>query len=133
MEDIYPGTSILLPKPGHETRHLWVVLTEPDGDPIKVVAVNLTTRRPDTDTTAILQAGDHPFLTKETIVHYVDARFIQVEPLRQLLTLDNYDFDEDCSDEILERIQRGLLDSRYTPKNIKDYCRERFRFDASAG
>jgi hypothetical protein len=75
--------------------------------------------------------GDHEFVKVETVVHYEDARLAPAEPLNQIARLRDYDFHADCSDELLERIQRGLLASPSTPKKIKTYCRERFNFDAA--
>lgn len=131
-DEIYPGTCILLPKPSGEVRHLWVVLTEPEGEPPQVVIVNLTKNKPRADTTCILTPGDHEFVKVETVVHYADARFAPAEPLNQIAQLRDYDFHADCSGEILERIQQGLLVSPATPKKIKTYCRERFGFASAA-
>jgi hypothetical protein len=125
-DEIYPGTCILLPKPSGDIRHLWIVLTEPDGDPPQVVIVNLTKNKPRADTTCILMPSDHDFVKVETVVHYGDARLVPAEPLSQIAKLRDYDFQADCSAELLERVQLGLLASPSTPKKIKTYCQPRF-------
>jgi hypothetical protein len=117
-----------MPKVSGDIRHLWIVLTEPEGQPLEVVIVNLTKNKPLADTTCILSPGDHTFIKVETVVHYADARKVPAEPLHALTKLTSYDFHDDCSEELLERIQRGLLASKSTPKGIKAYCRERFGF-----
>ena len=125
-ELIYPGTCILLPKPRQDIKHLWVVLTKPEGEPAQVVIVNLTTRRQGSDTTVVLKPGDHRFIRQETVVNFSDARFDPVGPLEKISELVGYEFDDDCSDELLQRIREGLLHSPFTPKNILAYCKSRF-------
>ncbi|MEC4815829.1 MAG: hypothetical protein SAK29_21525 [Scytonema sp. PMC 1069.18] len=135
-DEIYPGTCILIPKPGHDKRHLWIVLTEPNKiltepnkDILQVVIVNVTTLREGSDTTVILTPGEHRFIRHESVIYYNDAMFAPVDPLCQLAKQKGYKFDDDCSDELLERIQRGLLVSPFTPKKIKKYCESVFDFD----
>ena len=131
-DEIYPGTCILLPKPSGDIRHLWIVLTEPEGDPPQVVIVNLTKQKNGADQTCVLQPGDHEFVKTETIVHYGDARLAPAEPLRTIAKMPGYDFHEDCSHQLLERVRKGLFDSPYTPKKIKTYCKDRFAPQAGA-
>ena len=131
MADIYAGRSIVLPKTSGATPHLWIVLTEPEGYPPEVVIVNLTTRKPDSDTTLTLNAGDHPFIEHETVVYYADARLAKAGGIEQIVKYAGYGFHDDCSSDLLKRVRRGLLDSRYTPKKIKEYCKSRFSMSAT--
>jgi len=127
MDEIYPGRSILMPKFSGATPHLWIILTEPEGNPPQVVIVNLTTLKPDTeDRTVILNVGDHPFIAHETVVYYVDARLATAQGILQLSKFPGYGFHDDCSKRLLEIIRSGLLESKDTPKGIKAYCRARF-------
>ena len=122
--EIYPGTCILLPKPGSKEKHLWIVLTEPDEE-LNVVIVNLTTRRSGSDTTVILNQGDHPFIRHPTVVHYSDARKAPAKALQQIANRPEYDYHDDLEDEILERIKEGLFQSQETKPAIRDYCLRR--------
>src|SRR6266487_183381 len=55
--------------------HLWIAITVPDGAQGRFVMVNLTTLRPYTaDQTCVLYDGDHPFVHRDSVVHYMDAR-----------------------------------------------------------
>jgi hypothetical protein len=126
MGDVYAGTTIELPKTSGATPHLWVVLTDPDGNPAQVVIANLTTRKADSDDTVVLNVGDHSYIKHETIVYYADARLATVEGIEKIAQFPNYGYHDDCSDELLGKIQQGLLTSRYTPKKVKDYCIGRF-------
>ena len=82
---LLPGATFLLPKPGKtQTEHLWIVLTKPREDG-QAVCVNITAWKFDCDETLILVPGDHPFITKKSVVHYEDARFMQLDWIEQLL------------------------------------------------
>lgn len=126
MGEVYAGTTIELPKTSGATPHLWVVLTDPDGDPPQVAIANLTSRKSDSDATVILSVGDHSYIRHETVVYYADARLATVESLEKIAQFPGYGFHDDCSPELLKRIQDGLLASRHTPKKIKDYCASKF-------
>ena len=78
------GQTILLPKPGHDTAHLWVILTAPDAQGL-VLLVNFTTLRPHSDRTVEIQAGDHPFVVHPTVVHFADARLTPASSIEAAL------------------------------------------------
>ena len=77
------GDTMMLPKPGHEKEHLWALITSPDPESGDAVMVNLTTQRPHSDTTTIIQAGEHPFVDRPTVVFYADARMVDVKILEE--------------------------------------------------
>lgn len=54
--------------------HLWMVISDPEQDPHRVLLVNFTTWTPRQDPACVLQEGDHPFIHHETCVNYADAR-----------------------------------------------------------
>ena len=68
------GQTILLPKPGLATLHLWVVAIAPDSASYDAVIVNFSTQRHQSDNTVVLQPGDHPFVQHATVVFFADAR-----------------------------------------------------------
>jgi hypothetical protein len=74
----------LLPSPTQDAdHHLWVTLTEPEGNPPQVVLVNLTSFRLDADATVILTPGDHPFIRHKTVINYSDAKFASTQQIDQ--------------------------------------------------
>ena len=109
-----------------EIAHRWIVLTEPDGDPPQVVVVNLTSRSPDSDTTVVLNVGDHPFVKRETVVYYADARFMEARAIEAYANTPGNRFHADCSVALLQQLRDGLRKSRFTPKKIKAYCSHHF-------
>jgi len=129
MPTIEAGTCIFLEKPSrYSISHLWLVITEPSGEPPEVIIVNLTTFREGADTTVILNKGDHSYIKHETVVYYADARNVPLQLLERIAALDpNRIYDESCSEDLLVRIREGLLTSTFTPRKIKKKYRERFQ------
>lgn len=119
-----PGDTFL-PKP-NQIEHLWIVLTPPREDGT-AVCVNVTSWKFDRDDTVILEPGDHPFITKKSVVHYEDARFMNLEWIEQLIAKRPNRFvceqHHHCTRVLMERLREGLLKSKRTPNGVKDYCR----------
>jgi hypothetical protein len=113
------GDTVLLPKPGHEKEHLWALITAPDPESGDAVMVNLTTQRPHSDTTMIIQPGEHPFVDRPTVVFYADARMVNVNTLDEGVRQNFVHQHDALSKELLQRIQDGLLASKFTPDKIK--------------
>ncbi len=76
-----PGDTFLLRKPGHDTEHLWVVISSVDETTGLALAVNLTTRRHNSDLTTVIYPGDHSFIEHDTVVAYFDARWVSAVAL----------------------------------------------------
>ena len=113
------GDTAMLPKPGHEREHLWALITAPDPQSGEAVMVNLTTQRPHSDTTTILQSGEHPFVDRPTVVFYADARVVNVSTLEGGLRQGFVRQHAALSPQVLQRIQSGLLTSPFTPEKVK--------------
>jgi hypothetical protein len=126
MSNVYSGRCLVWPHEEGAQPHLWIALTDPAGDPPQVVVVNLTSRRPNSDTTVVLQIGDHRFIKRETVVSYADARLVDSDVLETYAKTPGNRFDDDCSEALLRQIREGLLNSRFTPRKIKAYCAARF-------
>ncbi len=63
------GDTFLMPAPGGSAvPHLWIVITEPTGNPPVVIIVNITTLQQGAEQTVILQRVDHPFIRHESVV-----------------------------------------------------------------
>lgn len=89
------------------------------------IAVNLTTlkkrsgKKSRQDTTTILKSGDHPFITRDSIIAYEYARIVsKSEALNMLKSGDKR---EDLSDDVLARIVAGLQKSKYTRFEVRDF------------
>jgi hypothetical protein len=79
------GDTVMLPKPGQEKEHLWALITAADPESGDAIMVNLTTQRPHSDTTTIIQPGERPFVDRPTVVFCADARIVNVNTLEEAL------------------------------------------------
>lgn len=119
-----PGQTILLPKPGQETAHLWVVLTAPDAAG-NVVMANFTTLRSHSDTTVVVNPGDHRFINHASVIHFADTRLTSASSVEAALASGIYPRHDDCTTILIDRILAGALASPYTPGKIKNYLHNR--------
>ena len=110
----------MLPKPGQETEHLWVLITKPDPASREAIMVNITTQRPHSDTTTVLKPGDHPFIQRPSVVFYADARTVDTRLLDQAVASGAFRAHTAFSGSVLARIQAGVSASPFTPKKIKE-------------
>lgn len=120
------GRAMLFRPPGDAAPHLWLVLTEPDGQSPKVVAAAVRTLRPYSDRTVVLQVGDHPFIKHDSTVDYGSARYFRVDKIVAAMKRGTCHLRSDLAPAVLGRVQRGLLESPHTIHEIKRYCRQRF-------
>ena len=113
------GDSFMLPKPGQETEHLWVLITNPDPVTHEAIMVNVTTRRPHSDTTTILNVGDHPFIQKPSVIFYADTRMVNTDLLHAAVTRGACQIHAAFQEPVIRRIQSGVAASPLTPRKIK--------------
>ena len=113
------GDSFMLPKPGQETEHLWVLITNSDPATHEAIMVNVTTQRPHSDTTTILNVGDHPFVQKPSVIFFADARMVDTRLLDAAVRRGAYNAHAAFQASVILWIQAGLLASTFTPKKIK--------------
>lgn len=127
----------MLPEPGwtyyarlHEESphpHLWVVLTSPGEHPDdRVVAVSLTTKQTWSDPTVEISPGEHPFVDRPTAVRYSDADFYPSQLFIRAVLSGEATRRPSVSDELLERMRRGLLESPNAPDPVKEFCEPLF-------
>ena len=114
------GDTVMLPKPGGEKEHLWALITAPDPQSGEAIMVNLTTQRPHSDTTTIIQPGEHPFVDRPTVVFYADARIVDVNNLDAALRQGVAHQHAPLSAKLLQRIQKDLFESDFTPEKIEE-------------
>lgn len=106
------GDTFRIPEPGTSLdSHLWVVISDPAVDPARLLIVNFTTRRKDSDPACILQAGEHPFVHHETCVNYGGAKVVSVAQIQTLLQKGLLSSHAALSDVLLKRIRDGAAAS----------------------
>jgi len=106
------GDTFRIPQPGTSLdSHLWVVISDPVVDAERVLIVNFTTRRKDSDPACILQAGEHPFVHHETCVNYAGAKVVSGAQIQTLLQRGLLSSHIALSDALLKRIRDGVAAS----------------------
>jgi hypothetical protein len=93
----------------------------------KAVCVNITGFGDHiADTTLILDVGDHPFITKRSVVYYEKAALLDVVAIEKALTnpkiRNDWQRHDSCSLDLLARIRQGLITSKHTKTAIKNLC-----------
>lgn len=126
MTVICAGRALLLAEHPRSRPHLWLVLTDPAGRPPQVVAVMVRTVTSFTDATLVLDVGDHPFIKHKSSVHYSTARLFRVDAIHRAIQRTQCHLQPDMSEQLMERVRQGLLDSPFTIKAVREYCRKRF-------
>src|SRR5947208_3401343 len=112
MSVVKAGICVHLKSADNLLSHLWVVLTDPLGDPSQVALVNLTKQKSHSDNTVVLNAGDHPFIKQATIVNYARATIQSATALENAIKADiTMRHKTDCASDILEKIREGLFKS----------------------
>jgi hypothetical protein len=122
------GDTFLIPVSIRAREHLWVVVTQPLPGESEAVCVSITSRRSISETTVILSPGDHPFITRESVVHYSGADVLDLYLVQQALDAQTTSFTcrqhARCDEPLLRRIQEGLLRSQLTPNRVKGFYRK---------
>jgi CTP:molybdopterin cytidylyltransferase MocA len=117
------GDTFHAQSPSSTKPHLYVVLTDPDTSG-NVVIVNLTSQSRLKDQSCILAVGDHPFIKHETVVNYADALISNEEAILAGVRGGAVRHDPvPVSAAVLDRIQRGALDSLQTEAKVKALVR----------
>jgi hypothetical protein len=107
-------------------KHLFVIITEPSGEPPTALVVNFTTYRPHFDQTTILDVGEHSFIKRKSLVNYMRAGIANISNLESRIDCDRTLLHrEKCSPELLQRIREGVLKSRFAAPRIQNYFKDR--------
>ena len=104
--------------------HLFVVVCDAAGNPLTILAVPFNTVTSTTDTTLVLEPGEHPFINRKTAVSFDLLMEIEVDKLDKLEQLSalgqgsKFQRHSPTSDNLLQRIVDGALKSDLTPKGM---------------
>lgn len=104
--------------------HLWVVCTRPNRDD-EVVVVCFVSSRPGTPQvrTCVMDVGDHPFITHETVADYPTSKVQTLRDLRVAITAGRLVARADASSQLLVRLRDGALESNRTPRMVQQLIR----------
>jgi hypothetical protein len=112
------GDTFLIPD-GISVHLNFVLAVLADGS---LIICHFTTRRARSDTTCVVQAGEHQFIDRETVIRYDQAYVCEADRIVNLKGVITKQLDA-LSKGLLARIRQGALDSPQTPDPIKEHLR----------
>ena len=99
--------------------HLWVIISDTEKDPDRVVMVSITTFKPYKEDVCLHNVGDHPRISKKSCVFYKDTRMTTLEALHMFRDRGALSIQPAVTDVLLTRIRDGVSRSRtIKPKYI---------------
>jgi hypothetical protein len=129
VEDYLPskGCTLLIPSGtifNPDGRHLFVVLTNPCEGGLHVLA-SISSVKPNRsyDSTCVLQAGEHPFLDRQSFVFYAKIQQVPHAGIIRCVKSGLYIPKENCDATVLKRIGEGVTESPMAPRWAKEYFR----------
>lgn len=97
--------------------HLWVVIAKDSGN---VAIVNLTSKTAfSSDESCIINPGDHPFVTRETVINYRLGKYDDEAKLDAARDHGYLALQEPMPTAVLRRIQEGALVSLYASQKLQ--------------
>jgi len=106
------GDTFRIPQPGTSLdSHLWIVISDPSIDAKRILIVNFTTLRADSDRACVLNAGEHPFVKHETCVNYGGAKIVSKATIEHLMSKGLRLPHASLSGHLLKRIRDGAAAS----------------------
>ena len=84
-----------------------------------MIAVFLTSKKPNSDLTVVLSCGDHRFINHDTVISYADAKLFHKENIIKRIQERDFQQHDNFSSVIIAAIQKGLIHSPRTPRDIK--------------
>jgi len=103
-------------------RHLWMVISDPEGFPdAPLVIVSLTSHDLSKDTACVLNLGDHRFIRHETSVNYRRARYVPNSTLDLLVARGDVIPNDPLTPDILQRVRQGAGDSIHIKEGFRKF------------
>jgi hypothetical protein len=100
--------------------HLWVVIAAHEG---KALIVNFSTLRNQPDPSCVVKAGEHPNITKDSVVLYHYAREADPELIRSNIANGRLKPGVPFSGDLLLRILAGALKSKSLRAKFKSWVK----------
>jgi hypothetical protein len=114
------GDAFMLEDDDESKEHLHVVLTKPTAEG-EVVTVAICSRHRLSETLVCLGQGDHPFIQHESVVAYRYAEIRKCAAIENAIAKGQARLKERVSDQLLKRMQSGLLDSDFVANEVRAF------------
>lgn len=105
------GDTFYLRGPENNRPHLWVVVSDPEIDSERIVALYFTSDGPDKDRTCIVSKKAHPRLTHDSCANYPGARMFSNAQLERAKGTGALDLQEPIAGDVLRFIQQKAAES----------------------
>jgi len=115
------GDTFLLATPPNDM-HLFIVIASFQHG--NYLCVNITTLRHNSDTSCILQSGDHPFIKHDSVINYKGAQELNPLEIPNLTKNGKFYKRTAISSTILKKIQYGGINSKRLKKKFKKVLKE---------
>jgi len=119
MTPFIPGFTFLSRRPSYPTEHLHIVISPVING--KVLLVNVTSKKFDSDDTCVLSVGDHNFIRHDSVIVYADAIAADISLMEKAILDQTFKPQPPVSDAVLKRIQEGTVKSDAFPETLLKY------------
>jgi hypothetical protein len=103
--------------------HLWVILSDPGQDADQVLVVSVTTWRQGKDPACMIGRNEHPFVTHESCMAYIEARALSRANLFTFKDSGLLKLLDPVSAGLLGRMREGAARSDHLKPAFKDILR----------
>lgn len=103
----------------HGEHHLWVIINDPPAHNDVALIVNVSTLRPNAETTSILAPDEHPFIKHDSYVRYASARGADVTNLAAALKKGLLKPHQAASRAFLEKLRMGAQASPHLAVELR--------------
>ena len=114
-----PGDTFLGGGEVHGDNHLWLVINDPSAHARLALVVNLSTLRPNAETTCLVRRGEHPFIQHDSYVRYGSARKAKVVDLGKLVRAGRLKPHQIASKALLEKVRAGATASPLLAEELR--------------
>lgn len=98
---------------GNNPPHLYFVVGTPKANGEYYLLVNMTKKKPSSDTSCILLRGDHRSVTCESVIQYAEAIRTKPKLLQDVIKRGSFTLGLRANMDLIKRIQEGALKSHY--------------------
>jgi hypothetical protein len=103
----------------HGAHHLWLVINDPSAHAGVALIVNVSTLRPDAETTCLVHRGEHPFIRHDSYARYLGARSANAGDLDRLVKIGRLKPHQAASEMLLEKLRAGAKASPHLAEELR--------------
>jgi len=105
---------------------LWIICARPGRAGDELIAVSVTSRDsyPHPDLSCTLAPGDHPWITKQSIIFYSIPTSDTPNGLQQRITRGEAEPQDPVGDDLVRQIREGVFVSEFSPPWLRDAISE---------